>query len=470
MHQIIRKCARLAGAALAAALAAGIAIGGGGATGTGFMAFGSLTQFGSIFVNGIEFATDKSAITINGAPNRSQSDLRIGMVLTVTGSIDGNGRMGNAATVDYRADALGMIDRAPTLTTSGGEFDVLGQSVTAESRTVYDGFINLAELQVGDYVEVSGFRTATGGLLAARIEKKTSVPTVQVQGTTVNTTATTFSLGALSVDYSIAMLKDVPAGGLVDGLTVVAKGPSPVNGVLQATEVDVVNQSLSASSNASLTGSVASVAPGTFTVNGQAILTTSNTQYVNGTAADLAVGSFVKVDVLVSGTAVVATKIEYTVLNAPADAEADVTSTGTSSFELLGPGGVTITANAKTQWQDKSSANLSHMGFGDVRVGDHMQVEGDQVDDATILATKIIRTRPSATIVVAGKALSVAAPDIAVLDLTVATTDATIFTDEIGNAMTAAAFFGRAAGHDVSIAATRGADGALAAKAVRLDD
>jgi hypothetical protein len=36
--------------------------------------------------------------------------------------------------------------------------------------------------------------------------------------------------------------------------------------------------------------------------------------------------------------------------------------------------------------------------------------------------------------------------------------------------MTAAAFFGRAAGHDLSVAATRGADGALAATAVRLDD
>jgi uncharacterized protein DUF5666 len=243
-----------------------------------------------------------------------------------------------------------------------------------------------------------------------------------------------------------------------------------VNGVLQASEVDVVNQSLSASYNGSLTGSVAAVAPGSFTVNGQAILTTSNTQYVNGSAADLAVGSFVKVDFVVYGTTVVATKIEYTVLNAPADAEADVTATGASSFELLGPGGVMITANAKTQWQDKSNANLSHMGFGDVRVGDHMQVEGNQVADGTILATKIIRTRPSAAIVVAGKALSVAAPDVAVLDLTIATTDATVFTDEGGNAMTAAAFFGRASGHDVSIAATRGADGALAATMVRLDD
>jgi len=55
MYQIVRKFARLTGAALAMvlAVAGGIAIGGGGATGTGFIAQGSLTQFGSIFVNAI---------------------------------------------------------------------------------------------------------------------------------------------------------------------------------------------------------------------------------------------------------------------------------------------------------------------------------------------------------------------------------------------------------------------------------
>jgi hypothetical protein len=474
MHRITKfacfagKFARVAGAALALGIAAGgIAIGGGGATGTGFLAFGTLSRFGSIFVNQIEFATDKAAITINGSPNHSQSDLRIGMVLSVTGTVDGSGRMGNAAAVTYQADAMGLVDQAPD---ARGTFVVLGQPITTQATTVFAGFISLTELRPGDYVEVSGFRAAEGALLASRIEKKTSVATVQVQGTSANTTATIFTLGALTVDYTVAMLKDVPAAGLADGLTVVAKGPTPVNGVLQASEVDVINQSLSGSSNGSVTGSVASVAPGTFVLNGQAILTTSNTQYVNGTATDLAVGSFVKVDVLISGSTVVATKIEYTTINAPAQAEANVTSAGASSFELLGPGGVTITANAKTQWQDKSSGNVSHMGFGDLRPGDHVQVDGDQVNDSVILATKIVRTRPSPAIVVAGKAWSVAAPDLSVLDLAIRTDGATVFIDELGNAMSAATFFGRAAGHGVSVAATRGADGALVATAIRVDD
>ena len=468
MHQIVRKFARLTGAALALALAVagGIAIGGGGATGTGFIAQGSLTQFGSIFVNAIEFKTDKAAITINGSPNRSQSDLRIGMVLTVTGSVDGSGKTGNADTVTYLADAAGLVDQAPD---AGGTFVVLGQSITTQPTTVFDGFITLTDLHAGDYVEVSGFRTADGGLLASLVQKKTGVATVQVQGTTSNTTSTTFSIGTLTVDYTVAMLKDVPPGGLVDGLTVVAKGPTPVNGVLQASEVDVVNQSLAGSYNGSLSGSVEAAAAGSFVLNGQTILTTSNTQYVNGAPSDLAVGSFVKVDVLIYGSTIVATKIEYTVLNAPADVESDVTAAGTGSFELLGPGGVTVTANSKTQWQDKSSANLSHMGFGDLHVGDHMQVEGNQVNDSVILATKIIRTRASTAIVVAGKAWSVAAPFVSILDLTIGTDGATVYADELGNAMTADSFFATAAGHDVIVAARRAADGSLVASSMRLD-
>ncbi|HEX3096972.1 MAG TPA: DUF5666 domain-containing protein [Usitatibacter sp.] len=468
MHQIVRKFARLTGAALAMvlALAGGIAIGGGGATGTGFIAQGSLTQFGSIFVNAIEFKTDKAAITINGSPNRSQSDLRIGMVLTVTGSVDGSGKTGNADTVTYVADAVGLIDQAPA---ADGTFVVLGQSIHSQPTTVFAGFIALSELHAGDYVEVSGFRTADGGLLASRIERKTSVATVQVQGTISGTTSSTFAIGTLTVDYTVATLKDVPAGGLVDGLTVVAKGPTPVNGVLQASEVDVVNQSLSGNRNGSLSGSVDSTAAGSFVLNGQTIFTTSNTQYVNGAAADLAAGSFVKADVLISGSTIVATKIEYTVLNAPADVDADVTATGTSSFELLGPGGVTITANAKTQWQDKSGANLNVLGFANMNVGDHVQVDGNQVRDTLLLATKIVRTRPSTAILVAGKAWSVAAPFVSILDLTIGTDAATTYTDELGNAMAPASFFATAAGHDIIVAARRAADGSLVASSMRLD-
>jgi hypothetical protein len=96
-------------------------------------------------------------------------------------------------------------------------------------------------------------------------------------------------------------------------------------------------------------------------------------------------------------------------------------------------------------------------------------VDGNQVSDAVLLATKIVRTRPAAAIVVAGKAWSVAAPFVSILDLTIGTDAATAYADEFGNAMTAAAFFATAAGHDIIVAARRAADGSLVASSMRLD-
>jgi len=55
--------------------------GGSGAT----SAFGTITAFGSVFVNGIEFSTSGATIVRDGNP-AAESNLRVGMVVTVNGS------------------------------------------------------------------------------------------------------------------------------------------------------------------------------------------------------------------------------------------------------------------------------------------------------------------------------------------------------------------------------------------------
>jgi hypothetical protein len=465
MSRSIRKALRLSAAALAIALGgiAGVATGGGGATGTGYMAFGAISDFGSIFVNGIEFFTQKAAITVNGIPNRSESDLKIGMVLTVNGTVDSSGTKGNAATVVYQSDALGMVDRAP----AGNELGVLGQSVTIGARTVFAGFISLDQLQVGDFVEVSGFPSA-GGLLASRIERKPSVPMVQLKGAIGNVAASTFSLGSITVDYSFAARKNFPSGGLVNGLDVVVNGPAPGGSVLTATSVEVLNTGLGGNANGSLSGVIAAAGGSAITVNGHAVSVTSTTQYVNGNAADLAAGRLVKVDYSVSGSVAVATRIEFLKLDAPAQVEGDVTAKSGDAFEVLGPGGASVTFNALTEWKDQSDARLQPFALANLAVGDHVQLRGNQVDVATLLASRIIRQRPSPSIFLSGRTLSVAAPAFTVIDIEVTTDLNTAFRDESGTTVTAAAFFAKAAGHNVDVSAFRRADGAIVAIQVRM--
>ena len=469
--QTIHKQLRRAAVLLAAALlgSAGLVFGGGGATGTGgtmsYMAFGELSDFGSIFVNGIEFFTTNANITINGVPNRSQGDLKLGMVLTVTGAIDGSGKTGNAASVDYKPSVVGTIDRAAGGTSS---FGVLGQAVTVDARTIYAGVLGVDELEAGTAVEVSGFATPSG-ILATRVERLGSVPSVQVQGTIAGLSGKTFSLGSLTVDASAAQVKNAPSGGLANGLTVVARGPAPSAGVLAATEVDVVVTNLSGNTNGSSAGIVQAVAGSSLLVNGLAITLTSNTQFVNGTAADLAAGKLVKVDYAIVSSTLVATRVEFTFQRDPSQVEADVTSTTASTLELLGPGGITITTNAATQVKDSSGGKGGNtFGFAQIAVGDHLVVRGNQVDAGVVLADRIERQRASTAIVVSGRARGVASPTFGLLDLVVTVDASTALFDELGAPLTPQAFFAAVSGHDVIVTLVR-RDGGLAASAVRLD-
>ena len=469
MKRTMRDWLRLAGASAAAILlcAAGLAIGGGGATGTGFISQGRISAFGSIFVNGVEFFTDKAAITINGVPNRPESDLKLGMVLTVYGTLDGSGKTGNAQTVDYHSDALGMIDTAPVATAGGASFDVLGQAIYTDANTIFANALGPQDLHVGDYVEVSGFASPSG-VLASRVERKTSVPTVQVQGSVASLGPTTFTLGTLTVDYTNATFKNVPSSGLANGQTVVVNGPAPQSGVLQAASVEVLTTSLSGGTNGSVSGLVAQVDASSVVVNGQAFALTSSTQYVNGGASDLASGVLVKLDFTVIGATAYASRIEFVQLSEPTAIEASVTDTGPGYVELLGPGGVRITANSATQFRDNSEAKLSVMTLADIAVGDHLQVEGSQVKADVVLATKVVRRKPSATIAIEGHAISASAPTFTVLDLPIMVTASTLLVDERGNALSPDAFFAKVAGHDVAVSLSL-QGGALIAETVRLD-
>jgi hypothetical protein len=311
----IARRAALAAAVFAGAI--GLAIGGGGATGTGYTADGPISQFGSIFVNGIEFSTEGAAISVNGVPNLSQGDLKLGMVLTVNGSHDPGSATGQAAIAAYNGDAIGAVDRALD---ARGTISVLGQTVWSDSRTLFAGLSSLADLRVGDEVEVSGYRSPAG-VLASRIEKIGPVTSVQVQGTVGVLSGTMFALGNLAVDLSGAILEDMPLTGLLTGMQVLVKGPPPSAGVLQATEVRVLRKSYAGSTNGSTTGVIASLLPSTgffpsllpsaFAISGQTYLVTPATQYVNGSAASLASGRVVKVDYAVVVTTLIVTRVEF---------------------------------------------------------------------------------------------------------------------------------------------------------------
>jgi len=156
--------------------------GGGGGTnvagigGTGRTISGTITGFGSIFVNGVEYDIDNASISINddSNPGLNQSDLRIGMVVTLIANDDGT--VGTASQVAYDNEIKGPVSG---LVFTGGttkSFTIFGLSVVADvASTTFDnssapGF-DFAALADGDVVEVSGLFTSSNTLIATYIEK-----------------------------------------------------------------------------------------------------------------------------------------------------------------------------------------------------------------------------------------------------------------------------------------------------------
>lgn len=121
-------------------------------------------------------------------------------------------------------EAKGPID---SVDVAASQLVVVGQTVKVDALTrIYeenpDGTyttLALADLQPGDYAEVSGTRQADGSVLATRVERKLVAPgsseydQVDIKGSAMqlDTTSMTFILGTYTVDYSGASVEGILA-------------------------------------------------------------------------------------------------------------------------------------------------------------------------------------------------------------------------------------------------------------------
>ena len=126
-----------------------------GLGGTGIL--GTITGFGSIFVNGIEIEYDnETTFTINGKAAKPQK-LEIGDVVEVL-TIDDN-KYTQAQIINLRHEIIGKVESVDTQTFS---FMVLGQNIVQPiNKTTFP--------EVGTTVAVSGFRIDEQTILSTRI-------------------------------------------------------------------------------------------------------------------------------------------------------------------------------------------------------------------------------------------------------------------------------------------------------------
>jgi len=270
---------------------------GGGISGTSIVA-GPISEFGSIFVNGIEFDTTDAVVTIEGDPAVVE-DLRRGMYVFVRGKVNRSAGTGVADRVASDHILEGPID---AVNAGDGTFVVFSQLVITDASTVFEG-ATIDTLVAGDLVEVFGVRDADDAIRATRVDRKDEVEEFEVTGTVsaLDEGAMTFQFGVLTVDYSGAEIDDPDAIGLANGGIVEAETEAaPQNDLLIATSLDIHSAEFEfeEGDGAEIRGVVTEIVSASeFVLNGiQRVLTNAQTRYENGDATDVVLNAEVDVE------------------------------------------------------------------------------------------------------------------------------------------------------------------------------
>ncbi|MBF0197132.1 MAG: hypothetical protein HQL32_05460 [Planctomycetes bacterium] len=138
-------------------------------TGTGTSSVsGSITAFGSIYVNGIEIDVDNSSFKSDGQ-DITESDLRVGMYVTVDlqEDIDSSTSTGVASNVIYDSHIAGPVESL----IDESSFKLEGLTIVTSDQTTYKELNGFEDLGIGGFVLLSGYYDANGDFIASFISK-----------------------------------------------------------------------------------------------------------------------------------------------------------------------------------------------------------------------------------------------------------------------------------------------------------
>ena len=432
---------------------------------------GTITGFGSVHVNGIHFNTNSAAISRNGAP-ALQSDLRVGQVVKVRGSVNDSTREGVASSVSQDDNVEGPIS---SIDVPNKKFVVLGQTVIVDTDTSFDDRISpasIAGLKVNDQVEVSGMVGANGDITATRIElRKPGVTQLEVIGKVSNLDSANrkFKINALTVNYATAQLEGFATGAPANDDLVEARGNAlNAAGELVATKVEKKTaeaRDADRGDRRELEGLITRFASKTdFDVAGRKVTTNASTRYENGTENDLALNIRLEVEgsLDAAGLVLVAAKIEFRRGGGAAIAgKVDSVDKANKKLTVMG---VEITLTATTRLEDKSTAKVEMFSIDNINSGDYLRVRGIETGANRLTATRLERRNAITEVRVRGSARDVASPRLTVLGVPVETNAGTRFEVDDNQMLTATQFFASAAGRVVTAVGTWSGNSLTASK------
>ena len=389
----------------------------GGETGTGQtsgkdLAIGTITGFGSVFVNGVKFETTNTDISLEGSAT-TQESLRIGMVVKVHGTINPDGITGTADTLAAEEEVKGIIDDI----INGSALSVLGQTIQIAPDTRFEGFSVLTELQIGDAVEVSGYFKQEGIIAATRVEKRDTLETLKVIGTVrdLDVTGKTFTLAALVVDYSGAALDGFTNNSLHEGDLVKVTAPAGTGTTpLLANKIAIRSLELPDADEFELEGFVTDfVSPASFAVNHVPVHTDAATEFEGGSAADIALGGKLEVEGVLNDGVLTAESVSFAE-SIKLISRIETINVDRKSFSLAGMAGIDLRVNANTVFSGVDQ-------FAALSGGQYAKIRGSLSADGFVLVTKLEVEELNTEVVLQGTVTSVDQPVVGVLGLIVNT-------------------------------------------------
>jgi hypothetical protein len=347
----MRKLAISAVALLSMSLFAACGGGGGGGgapapTGTAVTTQGTIEKFGSIFVNGVEFRAKGATLFLpddTATPQRAlQTEtqvvddklLKIGMVVTVKGTLDASGTTGSATEIEFRDALKAKIDN--------NGVDLVNNTITVMGqKVVLDDKIKplLGSLKPGDLVQVSGLPDDSGHIHATFIEKKdlAQAAELEVKGFVGSVSGNTITL-KLTSNATTSITVILPAGATIPAVgsfIEVRAATTATGGTITATTTHVedihVNPAPATPGvQVSIEGFPSSGTVADFFLNGQEVKTSAATVFVGGTAADFALTKKIQAEGLITNGILNATKIAFktTVVTNPSISRGEIEKFG----------------------------------------------------------------------------------------------------------------------------------------------
>lgn len=406
MNKLFTKSALSVAIALSI-VACGGGSGGGmaGIGGSGFISSGSVTGFGSVFVNGIKFETDSATFDIDGNDG-TQMDLAIGMLVRVNGTINDDGISGNASHISFDDELQGPVSSLNQPDPDGitRSFVVLGITVFIDSSStsfdisdddIPDGTVfDFDTISADNNVEISGFFDSNGNIQATRVELKDIIfetdSEVEIKGTISDVNGSTFKLGGLTVDATNAALENL-ANGPENGLYVEVEGTlNASKTTIFATDIEAEDNSIADTDVFELEGLITDyVSDSNFKISGISI--DASNAVLEPSTLTLENDLRIEADGAIVNGKLIATEIELEGGDVKIHAAITSINSTTNSFKVRPVASlseITVTVTSGTQIEDDESESTSFT-LNDLLVNDFVEIRGYENGSGVVTAVEI---------------------------------------------------------------------------------